>query len=143
MEQEDLNIDSIKKERLEDSPFKIPEDYFEKFADKLEREIQERETPLWDKVRSSVFTGMGLAAAMIIMFFVIQQTMSFLEIEKPSKLTLTAEQQLTLDLELFNIDESIIINDLFAADKQAISHNDLIEYLSLEQIEISEIADHL
>ncbi len=143
MEQDELNIDQSKRERLASTPFKIPEDYFEKFADTLEQEIIERETPLWDKIRSSVFTGLGLAAAMIILFFVIHQTMNFLNIEKSSNFRLSEEQELLLDMELLNISETLIIDNVFAEPEQVVSDSDLIEYLMQESLEISEIVNHL
>jgi len=127
---------------MESNPFRLPPDYFDTFSDKVNSGIEAESVPLHKRIRRIAKPIIILAAAMLVLLFIIQQTVNVLKIDTNNK-PLSEEQTLILNLELWDISEEMLIEELYAENQDKVGREDLIEYLVDENIELSDIIKHL
>ncbi|MBN2482077.1 MAG: hypothetical protein JXB19_10075 [Bacteroidales bacterium] len=127
-------------------PFRIPENYFEEFPDRLQGRIRAREKTGVDEKRMMAFKPY-LAAAVLIIVALISGTLIFRNIaQKRSLQNLHAEISQTVERELYYISEETILRVMnYTTGQEAVTISnhteEIIDYLMNEDIPLNEIID--
>lgn len=126
------------------NPFKVPENYFEEINNKIISSIPENEREIKKPVKvRSIRTWLMVAAAVSGLILLSYTTLRLITPEKDSIQTASLyemefQDPLMTELDIFSLEESAA--DIFLSEENAdVNKKDIIEYLLLENIEISDI----
>lgn len=141
MDKQDKNIEPEFMKRPAVNPFRTPEGYFDSLEDRIMGKIQVAETPKkTNKIIRLVKPAIGIAASLLLAFFLINKPDT-----RINNANLLANQSTVLGNDsAFNfsqIDESTVINAIFAEEQDSIgklNQDEMLAYLSagLNEIEI-------
>lgn len=142
MDKQDKNIEPEFMKRPVVNPFRTPEDYFDSLEDRIMGKIQVVETPKkTNKIIRLLMPAIGIAASLLLAFFLIN---------KPGTRISNVNDLLANQSSVFGndsaynfsqIDESTVINAIFAEEQDSIekiNQDEMLAYLStgLNEIEI-------
>ena len=137
------NLSKIKK----DSPFRVPEGYFDNFADRLNGKIQQEKRPE-RKGKIHLFGRPYLAiAASFVGFLIITATVFKVVKTKHVSTGLTNEEIIAyIKEDIYDYDEATIIENLkpensVAPTKTELKDDEIIEYLKNDDVDASTITD--
>jgi len=141
MNNDNQNIDDYLKEQTDKTPFELPEGYFDTFSDRLNSRMEEGEgeIPTKKSILRILKPILLLAAAMLLLVFIVNKGLNFLDINKPLEIALTTEQNEILELDWLDIGDDLFLNETLATFE--LTDDDLIEYLVDDDIDLSEIVD--
>lgn len=142
MDKQDKNIEPEFMKRPAVNPFRTPEGYFDSLEDRIMGKIQVVETPKkTNKIIRLVKPAIGIAASLLLAFFVINKQSTSISNENDLMANQSAIQGNDSAFNFSQIDESTVINAIFAEEQDLIgkiNQDEMLAYLStgLNEIEI-------
>ncbi len=136
------NLSKIKK----DSPFRVPEDYFDNFAARLENKIQQENKP---EHRSKLFLlrkpHLAIAATFAGLIIMAVTVLRVVETKHTSAGLTNEEIMAYIQDDIYDYDEYTIIENLKPEKsinvKSELNDDEIIKYLENDGIDVSTISD--
>ncbi len=136
------NLSKIKKE----TPYRVPDDYFDNFASRLDEKIssqneQERRKNIFIVAKPYLAVAASIAVLMIIAFSVFR----IVEIKHTPDVLTKDEIMAYIKDDIYDYDETTIVENLSSENvtspKNELSDQEIIEYLQNEGVDVSTISN--
>lgn len=137
------NLSKIKK----DSPFRVPDGYFDKFADRLSEKIHQEKKPERKGKIYLIGKPYLAVAASFVGFLIIAITIFKVVETKHVSTGLTKEEIIAyIKEDIYDYDEATIIENLkpennITTTKNELKDDEIIEYLKNDDVDVSTITD--